>query len=521
MLILLAVSFVTYLVGRQVAAERRPAREIAITIVDEAWLPLAGVTIFYEDEINVPLQGIVQVGIIGRPSPIGPSIKHRKVRTTTSNAAGKAYLWVKWRGQALSAIYQGSELAVLGAWPGRYKEQIDGDLSLEEKNPIWARWIDASDSATEYTVVVTSLEKQRAKAAAGDRDAQYLLACWLQKGRSSAGDQSGSAPAPREGEAREMFCNAAEQGDNEAQHKLGVACTDAGDYQEAIKWFRMAYKNGYVGNSESDFGKLYRSKSERQLGPPEDEEEARYLLLELEREARQRELRQYEGGAWGNVLADMESIQAKAMQGDARAQTTLGTLYRTTSTPRNFRDTPRWDRPTNPPDAQRAATLYRKAAEQGNVLASFYLGYMHLIGTWNPQLRAEYGMGRPRGIPEDRIEGMKWLHKAGAENDASAQFYLGIVYATGLFAPVNHAEAVRWYRLAANQGDKRAQRQLSYMYAKGLGVSQDPVQAYVWWQRGKNLSFGQEQGDELLKEIKTPAQKLELSRLLPGNPRKP
>ena len=51
--------------------------------------------------------------------------------------------------------------------------------------------------------------------------------------------------------------------------------------------------------------------------------------------------------------------------------------------------------------------------------------------------------------------------------DASAQYDLGLRYATGEGVPQDDSEAVTWYRLAAEQGHALAQATLGHMYATG------------------------------------------------------
>ena len=55
------------------------------------------------------------------------------------------------------------------------------------------------------------------------------------------------------------------------------------------------------------------------------------------------------------------------------------------------------------------------------------------------------------------------------QGDATAQFFLGLMYDEGEGVPENDAEAVKWYRLAAEQGDATAQTNLGVMYAIGAG----------------------------------------------------
>lgn len=74
----------------------------------------------------------------------------------------------------------------------------------------------------------------------------------------------------------------------------------------------------------------------------------------------------------------------------------------------------------------------------------------------------------------------RWLPAALAGNP-TAQYEIGVAFATGLSAPEDLAEAAKWYRRAADQGHAAAQNELAILHVKGLGVPQDYVAAYVWF----------------------------------------
>jgi len=67
------------------------------------------------------------------------------------------------------------------------------------------------------------------------------------------------------------------------------------------------------------------------------------------------------------------------------------------------------------------------------------------------------------------------------QEDARAQYNLGIMYEHGKGIPQDNKTAVQWYRLAAEQGYANAQYNLGLMYGLGQGVIQDNVYAHVWW----------------------------------------
>ena len=61
--------------------------------------------------------------------------------------------------------------------------------------------------------------------------------------------------------------------------------------------------------------------------------------------------------------------------------------------------------------------------------------------------------------------------KLQAENDdADAQYNLGVMYEIGQGVTEDFGEALKWYRKAADQGDTSAQNNLTEMYDKGQGV---------------------------------------------------
>ena len=85
----------------------------------------------------------------------------------------------------------------------------------------------------------------------------------------------------------------------------------------------------------------------------------------------------------------------------------------------------------------------RTCAEQGNVDAQSYLGFMY-----------DFGFGR---VPEDDVEAVRWYRLAAEQGDASAQFGLGSMYDRGLGVPEDYLLAYMWWNLAAAQGDEGAQ----------------------------------------------------------------
>jgi len=73
--------------------------------------------------------------------------------------------------------------------------------------------------------------------------------------------------------------------------------------------------------------------------------------------------------------------------------------------------------------------------------------------------------------------GVDWLHQRAVQGDASAQFSLGNLYATGNSVAQDHAQCIAWWRKSADQGYALAQYHLGGLYSNGQGVAVDLAQA--------------------------------------------
>ena len=146
------------------------------------------------------------------------------------------------------------------------------------------------------------------------------------------------------------------------------------------------------------------------------------------------------------------AVEAKAKQGDARAQYSLGVCY--------------YDGYGVAYDFVEAVKWFRKAAEQGDARAQFMLGVYH---------------GNSYGVAYDLVAAVKWYRKAAEQGDADGQFNVGVCYYQGNGVEKYFVEAVYWYRKAAAQGHARGQSMLGVCYYYGEGVRQDLMIAEAWW----------------------------------------
>jgi TPR repeat protein len=71
-------------------------------------------------------------------------------------------------------------------------------------------------------------------------------------------------------------------------------------------------------------------------------------------------------------------------------------------------------------------------------------------------------------------EAFNWYRKAADQGDANAQYFVGADYKFGRGVPKDDAQAVVWYRKAAQQGEENAEIWLGESYIHGIGVNKRP-----------------------------------------------
>ena len=125
----------------------------------------------------------------------------------------------------------------------------------------------------------------------------------------------------------------------------------------------------------------------------------------------------YQRGDYATALKELRPL---AEQGDAKAQTSLGSMYgKGEGVPQDYAEAMKW---------------HRLAAEQGDAQAQVSLGVMYASG---------------EGVPEDYAEAMKWWRRAAEQGNAQAQVSLGVTYANGEGVPRDYVQAHMWLNLAA------------------------------------------------------------------------
>jgi TPR repeat protein len=148
-----------------------------------------------------------------------------------------------------------------------------------------------------------------------------------------------------------------------------------------------------------------------------------------------------------------------AEEGDSKAQYYLGRIYTLDWSASGLGGEAR-----QPADREKSIYWYKKAAEQGELLAQIELGniYIHNRG----------------GGTNPNEEAFKWLQMAADQGDPDSQYYIGSFYEKGKGVNKNVAQAIAWYRAAADQGHSGGLYGLGMLYSAGEGVTASPLTAY-------------------------------------------
>lgn len=140
------------------------------------------------------------------------------------------------------------------------------------------------------------------------------------------------------------------------------------------------------------------------------------------------------------MAADMATLIRQAQSGDVSAQLDLAYEY------------------YQQDNHAKAFEWITKAANQGDAVAQYNLGWMYALG---------------KGVRQDYHKAVEWFTKAAGQGNAKAQNNLGGMYRQGQGVRQDYQKAVEWYTKAAHQGDAWAQNNLGWMYYNGQGVSQN------------------------------------------------
>jgi TPR repeat protein len=75
-------------------------------------------------------------------------------------------------------------------------------------------------------------------------------------------------------------------------------------------------------------------------------------------------------------------------------------------------------------------------------------------------------------VAQDVVEAVKWYRKAAEQNNADAQYKLGMCYEYERGVAEDSVEAYKWLWLSARQGDEKSKAFLTVMESKMLKPEQ-------------------------------------------------
>lgn len=232
-------------------------------------------------------------------------------------------------------------------------------------------------------------------------------------------------------ESPQQCRSAAEQGDADAQYRLGIYLENVGSPEsktEARQWYLKAAEQG-LGEAQCSLARCM----ENGIGGPVNKAEA------------------------------VQWYQKAAEQGDAEGQFQLGRcLEKGVGCPASKPEAVKW---------------YRRAAEQGHAVALYTMGNCLKRGIGVAKSRseafdwyraaAEAGHARAQYILGDHLyyrskyaEAVQWYRKAAEQGDSEAQYWLAYCLEHGTGTTMDKTEALDWYRRAADQGEFLAQHRV-------------------------------------------------------------
>ena len=137
--------------------------------------------------------------------------------------------------------------------------------------------------------------------------------------------------------------------------------------------------------------------------------------------------------------------------------------------------------------AERAAELFKRAAEAGDPQGAYGLGVLYSEGS---------------GVPKDPKLSMRWIRTAAEKGFLAAEFNLGNAYLNGVGVGMDVDQAASWWRKAAQHGFAPAQFNLGTLYVRE-GASRALREEGIAWYRA-SAAQGFIQGVNKLNELDEP-----------------
>ena len=125
-------------------------------------------------------------------------------------------------------------------------------------------------------------------------------------------------------------------------------------------------------------------------------------------------------------------------------------------------------------ELEHAASWFKRAAEQGDLLAIHNYGRMLLNGI---------------GVKQDKQQAIIYWLKAAEAGHAQTQCDLGNLYYKGKDITPNKEQAAHWFKKSAEQNFQHAQWNLAICYMNGEGVNRDFDQAIYWFAEASDNGY--------------------------------
>ena len=256
----------------------------------------------------------------------------------------------------------------------------------------------------------------------------------------------------KKGSTGELFLSAAENGDKEAQFKIGLMYLYGQDGfqrdpEQALQWLKAAANQNHV-DAQFQTGMAY-----------------------------------YDPNSNNNQEAQTWLIKA-AENGHSDAQYFLGTIY---NKQQNYDSAVHWldvafknnhdeapdllvelyiaNKLSNPDKARLLAWL-EKASLNGFRDAQYELGERYLVH---------------EEIANNKMKAFAWIEKAARKGHLPAKYKLAVLYQKGIGTPRQFTKSSRWFREAAKEGHMEAQYELAELYSQGLGLPKSARKAKKWY----------------------------------------
>ncbi len=175
----------------------------------------------------------------------------------------------------------------------------------------------------------------------------------------------------------------------------------------------------------------------------------------------------YTDGKFYKVTATLQQDGSLAFEGEKNAKWTMtrvGGQSTATLMTESYQD---GRAAVDAKDYASALRIFNALSKINDARAQNYLGIMYATG---------------RGVNKDEAQAMKWYQLAAENGFAAAQFNLGTRYRQGVGAEQNFDEALKWLRLSASKFNASAQFELGLMYQMGQGVATNNAEAIKWYQ---------------------------------------